>query len=364
MGPLHEEKWNLLCNIVQDERIWIEFRYRTLSDTLPGAHEIIESRGIFQLPNLFQTSNLSSDRNVFTYCVEHFLVPTEGESAAEPLHMLSHLWKLGDQNYRDHLLNAMQSCLYRDGDDRTELLSPMERLTDESSLQEIEQSFLEVKELLRNAGEIDGPSGRMYIIRRTLNEFLDGRNARSLDSDILQIYREVSRLEEINEFTIYTQVNSFFNIDNIERMREIHGDEFIYKLLVDIVIDQYVESISSTVTLFAIIKEYGTGYLILDDRLLENLFIRKLAGRSRFSVIESICEVICDCKDCITDINALLCIYQYLEENRREEFMEILSGFSQRSGRICLLIDYLQESLTYDNFIEELRQDEREHRDA
>lgn len=358
-GPLNKEAWNFLSSIVENNRINVWLRHTTLERILPAGRRLIEER-VVELPNLYPAHQRAVESEVVAASIQSFLNTAASHlEAAASLMVLSQLWELGDRTLREHLHNAFESYLQDQGEITSHVLDSLRERLD-GSQSDIDQALLNIRESWLHSGNIDSASigkKRAYILLRKL---ISEKRANTDYSELINIFRQASKLEEDGDFSLYVLVMDVFNPETVKVIRQLQGDEFTYGFFTSLTVDPYIEVTISVMALTDLIAEYGTEGLFLDERLPRSLFAKKRRGQFRTSVVDALCEAESEEAHDYLNTHLLLAIHSVLEEDEIRLFMKKVGEYSKNSRRLAILEEFFLDGMSIEDLKIKLEAFERE----
>jgi hypothetical protein len=171
---------------------------------------------------------------------------------------------------------------------------------------------------------------------------------------VIGVYREASRAEEQKDFELYVQIIEFFKKDNLLLIRNIHGEEFLFSFIVEVIVDNMIEVTISTLMTQVLLSEFGQEAFLLDDRIINSLFEKKRAGQFRLSVVEGLFESIKTESDDISSALLLVALFNMAEDNNKDMLRMIAQEGASDNVKIGYLEQYFRDIISFREIKEKL----------
>jgi hypothetical protein len=347
-GLLKKDAWNVLCSIVENQKINLWLRHTTLERMLPAGRTMIED-GLVNLPKLYSDREGTIESHLVSFSIQNFLTAhTPRLEIAASLRVISLLWEIGDTTLRKLLLKAFGLYMQNRGGTASNLVESLrERL--EGPQSDIEPVLINIREWWLTSDNLDSisiASNRAHIVlRRLLNE-----KATLIDQQqLIKMFREASKLEEKGDFSVYEQAMDVLSSDKVKLLRHLQGDAFTYSFLTAISVDPYIEVTISAIAFTALITEYDSEALLLDDRLPRSLFKAKRRGQFRISVVDALFGSEMQEPSDYMNMHLLLTLHSVLEQPELKVFMKKLKKVSKESKRIAVFEAFCLGEISYED---------------
>jgi TIR domain-containing protein len=346
-APLNVESWQFLAHFVEDRHINFGLRYSTMAHMCNAGVFLLSER----LVSIPQVTDYSPDErsSILSQSIRSLLDPSSYDSIVTdirtPFTMLGTFWRFGDQTLRKAIVNELHEFVKRNAPDHLDLIQPLEASLDEADISQLLPQLREAWARLTNLAGQEGDKNRTMLLLRRLAQ---GREPVSTD-EIVGLFREASEQEGRNEYGVYILLTRFFSPEFFREMRRRRGDKVTFALLTGIIIDPKIEIVLSSMGLTALVSEFGTEGLLMDDRLLDSVFVPKQTGRSkRVCHVELFCEALASSGgDDLTDASVLITLASVLSDGSRNRLQRVINRYAKTSPQVKQLSRYLKGDITH-----------------
>lgn len=342
----------LFIEVIETEAIDGAYQEMSLLDLLKAYEQLPALKESLVFPDIFSVreGNMAPIGNKL---VEEFF-SKDYQSAKD---QLTQIWQLVDEAYR--LLIIEELCRYRDA----QKLAPgeiadhfLEILADPDPDPDLVGTiFTELREAL-----IQPPLSvpKLTVLADHEIELLKDVD-RWQHSDLPSIYEYYGRVSniDIKQNKHLTDLMHPLHNESIEGMVQNQGKPFAKTFLLEISLNLSVSGVYSIMAIEHIWRRFDMELFLLDERFPEVLFMTKDCQLFPGTIIDLVCDA--DRAYQIEDkekINLIL-LYHFkrlLVQINRQDFVQqlrdVVEGFSEDSGRMQLLLAYLNEEMSDDDF--------------
>jgi hypothetical protein len=314
----------------------------------------------YPLPRLFNHKELPRDSELVREIVSGFWDPSRKQISTDnpdaPLNILACMWKMGDSELREHLINALAEPHEAGDAFRLQLLERLRQHIGAPTKVDI-TSILTAMRLEYNQSANFVRDDRLT---KLANRLVSQENAFECEKELVEAYREITRLKEIGKIEPYGFAFDLLSDENVKKVRLLQGDKFAFKWLISVVIDPEIDTVYSHFALLCLIRAFGSEALLLDSRLPERLFARKNREKDPESLVEVMCSCIYKGYDSTFTATTLAIIASRLNESYRKRTKDILIGYTPGNQVGDMLLDLLEGKVKVAKFNREMSKLEKE----
>ncbi len=351
-GMITGDAWPLLCEVVENPAIHLDLRFMTMYRMLPAALESGKKLRC-PLPRLFNDNGVPCDSELVREIVSGFWDLSRKQICTDkdaPLNILACMWTMGDSDLCERLINALAEPHEAGNAFRLQLLERLRQHIGAPTKFDITNILTAIRlEYSQSASFV-----RDDRLTKLANRLVSQKNAFESEKELVEAYREITRLKEIGKIQPYGFAFDLLSDANVKKVRFLQGDKFAFKWLMSLIIDSEIDTIYSHFALLCLIRAFGSEALLLDGRLPEGLFARKKREKDPESLVEVMCSCIYKGYDSAFTATTLATIAGRLNESYRKRIREILRGYKPSNQVGDMLLDLLEGKIKVASFVREM----------